>query len=203
MLRDGQRKKGKSKKLQFRWKGPYTVIQHQIIDDECGHQIKNYIIKPDIGSKTKLVHASRLKTTLVPKRSIERNMTQIANEVFDAVLAPKNEALEVSNAPEDQVSNEVAIENRNENELEWDNENGNLITSEDYLFDVAPVLQDFSDSFNHDLDNLSNESANDILKSFDESAQYEPNYYYQQVMSKNNDQRSPYEFRTRKRVRYN
>jgi hypothetical protein len=92
MLRDGQRKKGKSKKLQFKWKGPYTVIQHQIINDEFGHQIKNYVVKPDIGSKTKLVHASRLKTTIVPRRTLERNITEITNEVFDAVLNPTEQS---------------------------------------------------------------------------------------------------------------
>jgi hypothetical protein len=113
------------------------------INDEFGHQIKNYVIKPDTGAKTKLVHASRLKATIVPKRTVERNITEIANEVFDAVLNPneqynidisRNEIVTFANTaneerrdtvvtnadPINDESRERSVVMENENELEWD-----------------------------------------------------------------------------------
>jgi len=52
------KKKGVSKKLSHKWKGPYTITEVR------GEH--NYLIRPDSGGKKQLVHANRLKKCFRP-----------------------------------------------------------------------------------------------------------------------------------------
>ncbi|CAF0791969.1 unnamed protein product [Brachionus calyciflorus] len=52
------KKKGVSKKLSHKWKGPYTITE---VRGE-----NNYLIRPDSGGKKQLVHANRLKKCFRP-----------------------------------------------------------------------------------------------------------------------------------------